>query len=106
MAADEMAAELVSGRERTLEIDPGAGAPLAQGRARECLLRSLDREPAGALLDHGETRAGARDRGAERDLAGIVARVDLEPPVAPRTLGHHGADVADVGDDSGEHAMV
>src|SRR5690606_33214335 len=100
VALDDVAAELVAERERALEIDARAGAPGAERRARQRLARGVDGEAPGSAVDDREADAGAGDRGAERDGAGVVARLDHEAGVATR---HDLAHTADVGNDAGEH---
>ena len=100
MAGDQMAAEFVAKPQAPLEIDGGAGPPSTQGRRGEGLGGNIGREPAGALLHHGEAAATASDRGADGDGAGIMAGGDLQARGAALGDAAHGADF---GDDAAEH---
>ena len=46
------------------------------------LAGDLDREPAVALVDHGQAAAGVADRGADVDARQVVGGLDLEAAVA------------------------
>ena len=103
MAGNDMAAELVAGTERALQVDPLAGRPGAERRFRHGFVRHIDREAGAGAVGRdrrgGQADAIAGDRGPDRDPRGDISGADGEAATVA------GDDLADVGDDAGEHGM-
>ena len=105
MAGNDVAAELIAHLEGTFEIDPRADRPLAERRAGERLGRGIDGEKAAAVFeppsfDRREAAAGTGDRGARRDRGRIIGGRYGQARVAKLVDGD---DLADIGDNAGEH---
>ncbi len=94
---DDMAAKLVTGSQRALEIDAPAGRPGAERRLRQGFIRDVHGESgAGAIGAHGhdgEAAAVAGNGRADVDVVGVEARADGEAAALAAD------DLADVGDD-------
>src|SRR5690349_6930900 len=100
MASDDMAAKFLAQLHCAFEVELAARAPLALGGAADRFARDINGEPAGSLVDDGQAYAGAGDRGAEVDRAGVVGGANDHARIAAR---FDGVDGSDVGDDTGKH---
>ncbi len=100
-----MAAELVAGFQRPLQVDLAAERPVGKRRARQGLARGFDVEIAAGIVaagfDNRQAGAAAGDGGADGDRSGIVAASDTyaDAGVQRRNRAHR----ADIGNDAGEH---
>ena len=99
-----MAAKLVADLQRALEVDAPARRPVAERRLRQRLGRDVDVEPApprrcpvSTTVRQTPSQAIEAPRSMPRD---VVGGADPRPQVA---LPRDRDDLADVGDDAGEH---
>src|SRR5262245_21859562 len=97
-----MATELGARLKRALEVDAAADLPVGDGGLGARLVRGIDAEDAARALAahrrHGEAAAVARHGRADLERARRIAGEDAEAPIVALD------DLADVGDDAGEHA--
>src|SRR4029077_17552793 len=100
---DQVPAELVAELERALQVDGRPDTPVGEGRARAGLGRGLHAEPALPPLNGGQADTRTRDRGAGRERAGVVMRLDVVAGAAAR---QHRAYPAEIRDDAREHGAV
>ena len=104
VAHDHVAAELVAGLQRALEIDAVPGCqPASVVLARVSLEASTVKTlpcAVGSHRRHRQAAAVAGDRRADIERVRGIARADREAAVLARD------DLADVGDDAGEHGLL
>jgi hypothetical protein len=108
MAGDHVAAELVADLQRSLQIDPRAGCPGADGGQPQRFFPGLDLKPAGIVAiggqcSHREADPRTGNRGADIDAGRIPGGLDAQTD-ALIALGHCGHP-ADIGDDAGKHGI-
>ncbi len=74
MAGNDMAAQLVAGLERALQVDALAGLPVAQRRLAQRLVGDIDREP--------RSPSGGRDSVAVRQAPSQAIEAPTAMPAA------------------------
>src|SRR5262245_29654822 len=106
MAIDKMATQLIAELERQFEVEPAALPPVAEVGLGQTLAGNFHREPVLALVDHGQATARAGNRRANGDRRHVVPGADNEAAVSRLAARSDGGDLADIGDDAGEHVRT